>query len=246
MSEKIKLSIVIPAYNEAERIGGTLLDVDKYISEQDYSYEILVVNDGSTDNTVDVVNSYKKLVNNLRLLDNAKNHGKGYVVRQGMLEAKGEWRLFMDADGSTSLDHVEKMWPMADKDYKVIIGSRDTKDAKGAKQNVAQSLKKRILGNFGNVLIQIFGVWGIWDTQNGFKMFSEEAAEKIFSKALINQWGFDIEALALARKMGYEIGIIAVSWKDDPRSHVTLKGYLNTLVELFKIRLNLILRKYDA
>src|SRR3989344_1964669 len=131
MSEKIKLSIVIPAYNEAERIGGTLLDVDKYISEQDYSYEILVVNDGSTDNTVDVVNSYKKLVNNLRLLDNPKNHGKGYVVRQGMLEAKGEWRLFMDADGSTSLDHVEKMWPTADKGYKVIIVSRDTKDAKG-------------------------------------------------------------------------------------------------------------------
>ncbi|MEX2145158.1 MAG: dolichyl-phosphate beta-glucosyltransferase [Candidatus Spechtbacterales bacterium] len=242
----IRLSVIIPAYNEAERIGGTLLDVDKYLTSQDYAYEILVVNDGSADNTVDTVKSYKKLIGNLELIDNKKNHGKGYVVRKGMLEAKGKWRLFMDADGSTSVDHVEKMWPLTEKDYKVIIGSRDSKDAKGAKQNVKQPLARRLLGNMGNILIQVVGVWGIWDTQNGFKMFHEEAAQKIFSKALIDKWGFDIEALALARKMDYKIGIIPVSWKDDPRSHVSLKGYLNTFVELFKIRLNLILGKYDG
>ena len=243
--KNIKLSIIIPAYNEAERIGDTLLDVDKYLSEQDYGYEILVVIDGATDNTAEVVQKFKKLIKNLRFINNKKNNGKGYVVRQGMIEARGEWRLFMDADGATSIDHIEKMWPLADKGCKVIISSRDAKDAKGARLVVAQSFLKRLLGTFGNILIQIFGVRGIWDTQNGFKMFHKETAEKIFSRAQINRWGFDIEALALARKLGYEIKIIPAIWRDDPRSHVTLSGYLKTFAELFKIRWNLIRNIYE-
>lgn len=244
MPQKPKLSVIIPAYNEAERIGDTLLAIDQYLEKQKYSYEIVVVNDGSTDNTVQVVEGYKKLVENMRLVDNEENHGKGYVVRVGMLEAKGRWRLFMDADGSTSIDHIEKMWSLTKEGYDVIIGSRDPKDAKGASQEVPQSFLKRLLGNLGNVLIQIFGVWGIWDTQNGFKMFSATAAEDIFSRARIDHWGFDIEALALARKLGYAIGIIPVHWINDPRSHVTLGGYLNTFVELFKIRWNLLRGAY--
>lgn len=240
------LSIVIPAYNEEKRIGDTLLDLDKYLTTQDYSYEILVVIDGATDKTAEVVNGHKKLVKNLRVIDNKENHGKGYVVRQGMLEASGKYRLFMDADGSTSIDHVEKMWPLVKEGYKVIISSRDPKDAKGASQDVKQPLPKIILGNIGNILIQVFGVWGIWDTQNGFKMFEAEAAEKIFGRARIDRWGFDIEALALARKFGYEIKIIPAHWINDPDSHVTLGGYINTFVELFKIRLNLIRGIYDT
>lgn len=244
--QKIKLSVIIPAYNEAERIGTTLLKIDKYLSEQDYSYEIIVVVDGATDNTAQVVENFKKLVQNLRVISNKTNHGKGYVVRQGILAAKGRWRLFMDADGATSIDHLDKMWPFVKKGYKVIISSRDSKDAKGARQAVSQSILKRIIGNAGNVLIQIFGVWGIWDTQNGFKMFKDEAARAIFSHAVIDRWGFDIEVLALARKLDYKIGIIAAFWINDPHSHVTLKGYLNTFVELFKIRWNFIRGKYNV
>ncbi|MEX0870098.1 MAG: dolichyl-phosphate beta-glucosyltransferase [Candidatus Spechtbacterales bacterium] len=242
-SKNIKLSVIIPAYNESKRIGETLLDIDKYLSRQDYSYEILVVNDGSTDNTVEVVTSYKKLVSNLSVINNSENHGKGYVVRKGMLEAQGEYRLFTDADGSTSIDHLEKIWPLAE-DHDVVIGSRDSRDAKGAKQAVPQPLMKRLLGDVGNILIQIFGVRGVWDTQNGFKVFKSEAAQIIFSKTVINGWGFDIEALALARKLKYKIGIIPVYWVNDPESHVTLGGYIKTFVELFKIRLNLMRNVY--
>jgi len=242
--KSLKLSVIIPAYNESERIGRTLLSVDKYLSQQDYSYEIVVVNDGATDNTAEVVNKFKKLVKHLRLIDNKKNHGKGYVVRQGLLESKAAWRLFMDADGSTSIEHIEKMWPLTRK-YEVIISSRDSKDAKGAKQAVPQAFPKRMIGNMANILIQIFGVWGIWDTQNGFKMFSAQAAQDIFQQTTIDHWGFDIEALALARKLGYKIGIVGIYWVNDPRSHVTLAGYLNTFVELMKIRWNFIRGRYD-
>src|SRR3989344_7510355 len=116
----MKLSIIIPAYNEATRIGNTLLDIDKYLSEQNYDYEILVSLDGPSDNTKEVVENYKKLVKNLYITGYKKRQGKGKAVRVGMLEAKGEWRLFMDADNSTSIDHLEKMWPFVEHGYDII------------------------------------------------------------------------------------------------------------------------------
>ena len=243
--EKIYLSVIIPSYNEEKRISNTLLDIDKQLSNQNYSYEIIVVSDGSKDKTAAIVNKFSDLIKNLKLIDNKKNHGKGWVVRQGMLAAKGQYRLFMDADNATTIDHFEKMIPLFKQGFEVVIGSRDGKDAKGAKQEVAQSFLKRQLGNFGNVLIQLLAVSGIWDTQCGFKAFTEKATNDIFKKCLINRWGFDIEALAVARKLNYKIGIIPVNWVNDPNSKVSLKGYLNTFRELFKIKWNLITRKYD-
>ncbi|MAF20508.1 MAG: hypothetical protein CMI55_02375 [Parcubacteria group bacterium] len=243
--EKIYLSVIIPAYNEEKRISKTLLDIDRYLSRQKYTYEIIVVNDGAKDKTAQVVNKFANLIKNLRLIDNKKNHGKGWVVKQGMLEAVGEIRLFMDADNATTIDHFEKMIPLFNQGYEVVIGSRDKKDAPGAKQSVAQSFIKRQLGNTGNLLIQLLAVSGIWDTQCGFKAFTAKATKDIFTRALINRWGFDIESLALARKLKYRIGIIPVNWVNDPDSHVSLKGYLNTFRELFKIKWNLIRHKYD-
>lgn len=243
--DKIFLSVIIPAYNEEKRITNTLLDIDKYLSEQNYSYEIIVVNDGSSDNTAQVVNKFSELIKELRLIDNMKNHGKGWVVRQGMLKSKGQIRLFMDADNATTIDHFAKMIPLFEKGHQVVIGSREKRDAPGAKQAVPQSFLKRQLGNLGNLLIQLLAVPGIWDTQCGFKAFSDQAAQNIFSRARINRWGFDIEALALARKLDYQIGIIPVNWVNDPHSKVTLKGYLNTFKELFKIKWNLIRGKYE-
>ena len=121
------LSVIIPAYNEEKRLPNTLSDIDKYLLRQSYDYEIIVVNDGSKDRTAEVVGEGFSGIKNLRLIDNKENHGKGYVVRQGMLEAKGEYRLFTDADNSTSIDQVEKMWPYFKQGYNIIIGSRDVK-----------------------------------------------------------------------------------------------------------------------
>lgn len=247
IKEKIYLSVIVPAYKAEKFIGNTLLDIDKYLSSQDYTYEILVVIDGGRDKTEHVVESYQKLVKNLRFINNKENLGKGHVVRQGMLEARGKYRLFMDADGSTSINHLDKMWPLVKKGYKVVIGTRDSKDAKGARQEVSQSFIKRLMGNFGNILIQIFGVWGIWDTQNGFKMFHEKAAKDIFSRVKMDRFSFDIEALALARNLGYKIGMIPVHWINDPHSTVTLfgpNGYVKVLLDLFIIRKNLIFDVY--
>ncbi len=243
-NNEIHLSVIIPAYNEEKRIGATLLSVDKYLSIQKYSYEILVVSDGSTDKTADVVGKYKKLVKNLEIIDNLENKGKGYVVRQGMLEAKGKYRVFMDADNSTSLDHVEKMWPLFANAHHVVIGTRDSRDNKDATQAVRQPFSRRLIGDMGNLLIQILAVSGIWDTQCGFKGFSDKAVRDIFPRLTINRWGFDIEILAIAKRLNYKIGIIPVHWKNDARSHVTLGGYLNTFRELFIVRWNLIVDKY--
>ena len=245
MSNQIYLSVIIPAYNEEKTISNTLLDIDNYLSKQDFSSEIVVVSDGSKDKTAQVVNNLTKLIKNLRLIDNQENHGKGWVVRQGMLEAKGKYRLFMDADNATTVDHFDKVKPLLDKGYEIVIGSREKKDAKGAKQAVPQPFLKRQLGNMGNLLIQLLAVPGIWDTQCGFKVFRADVAENIFKRCKMDRWALDIEALALARKFDYKIGIIPVYWINNPESRVGLKGYFITFRELFKIKWNLIRGKYD-
>lgn len=226
------LSVIIPAYNEAKRLPLTLVDVDRHLSKVDYSYEVIVVNDGSQDATPDIVQRFSRLVNNLRLIDNKENHGKGWVVRQGMLAAKGNWRLFTDADNSTSIDHFERMLPYL-KEYSVIIGSRDVR---GAKLVPPQPWYRRLLGNFGNIIIQILLLRGFWDTQCGFKCFSEEAAEKIFRIAKVDRWGFDVEALALAKHFGYKIKEIPVTWVNDSRSKVSAKAYLSVLWDVLRVR----------
>jgi len=235
MENKPYLSVIIPAYNEEKNISKTLLAIDQYLQQQPFEYEIIVVSDGSKDKTAEIVNNFERQIRNLKLIDNKENHGKGWVVRQAMLAAQGQVRLFTDADNATTLDHFDKMKPYFEQGADVVIGTRDEKDAKGAKQAVPQSFLKRQLGNAGNILIQIFAVWGVWDTQCGFKAFSEKAAQDIFSHAKIDRWGFDIEALALARKMKYKINIVPVYWINNPDSRVKLKGYLLTFKELFQI-----------
>jgi len=245
MEKEIFLSVIIPAYNEEKRIAPTLLAADGWLSKQGFSYEILVVNDGSTDKTKEVVENIARKSGHIKLIDNFQNQGKGAVVKQGMLAAKGKWRLFMDADNSTTIDHFEKMIPFIEKGYDVIIGSRDPKDAKGAKQAVKQPFLKIVLGNIGNLIIQILAVPGIWDTQCGFKCFSARATTDIFPRLLVRRWAFDVEALFLAKKLGYKIGIIPVYWRNDPNSHVGWKGYLISLKEVLQIRINAWKGKYN-
>ena len=254
------LSIIIPAYNEERRIASTLLAVDKYINakrfkdilrEEGYvrdgeGYEILVVSDGSKDTTVKIVERFTTLIRNLRLIANEKNHGKGYVVRQGMLEARGLFRLFTDADNATPIEEVEKLltymkgakWRGTGtaKDagaYDVAIASIGLKESAVER---SEALLRVLLGKMSNWLIQIVAVWGIHDTQRGFKLFTQEAAKDIFSRLYIDRWGFDIEALAVSRKLGYHIKEVPVHWIHNPDSKVGPGAYLKTFWELFRIK----------
>lgn len=238
LNNGVYLSVIVPAYNEADGLPKTLRRFHEYLSRQAYGYEIIVVNDGSKDLTADVVSSMVKAINNLKLIDRKKNMGKGYSVREGMLAAKGKIRLFADADNATDIAHFDKMRPFFDKGYEVVICSRDPKDAVGARQAISQPWWKRLLGNLGNLYIQFMAVRGIWDTQCGFKAFRELAAEKIFSKSVVNRWAFDVEALALARRFDFKIGIIPADWKNDPNTRVGIMSYFKTLWEVYKIGRN--------
>jgi len=242
------LSVILPAYNEAKRIAQTLLDIDRYLAKQNYpsaggesSYEIIVVDDGSRDNTVKIVRQTMSLVSNLKLIDNPENHGKGYVVRQAMLKAQGKYRLFMDSDNSTTIDHLDKFWPWAEQGYQVVIGSIEVA---GAKIEERAAWYRRWLGRMAKLLIRAVLIWSVRDTQRGFKLFSEDAAQAVFPKQTITRWGFDMEVLLIAKKLGYKIKELPVDWHNPEGSKVTLGAYFKTLMELFKIRGNSLMGKY--
>jgi len=236
------LSIVVPAYNEEKRLPKTLVEIDKYLRKQSYEYEIIVVNDGSKDKTAEIVKSLKFKVQNLKLIDNKENKGKGAVVRQGLLEAEGEYRLFTDADNSTSIDQVEKLLPYFKEGFDIVIGSRDVK---GAVISNPQPWYRIILGNVFNLMVQIItGLWGIWDTQCGFKALSANVANDIFPRCKINRWAFDPEILIIAKKLDYKIKEVPIVWENDPESKVKLKGMIKMGFDLLRIRWNLITKKY--
>ena len=236
------LSVVIPAYNEEKRLSKTLREIDRYLKEQFYGYEIIVVSDGSKDNTAGVVKKLQSEIKNLKLIDNKENYGKGYVTRQGMMEAQGKYRLFTDADNSTAIEQVEKLLPFFNQNYDIVIGSRDIK---GAKLAVPQPWYRRILGNiFALFVHMIIGLWGIQDTQCGFKALSAKAVNDIFLKCRIDRWAFDPEILKIGKKLGYKIKQVPITWVNDPESKVKLKGMIRMALDLLKIRWNFITRKY--
>ncbi|MDP3093461.1 MAG: glycosyltransferase family 2 protein [bacterium] len=238
----MKLSVIIPAYNEERRLPKTLGEIDVYLKRQTFDYEIIVVSDGSKDGTAAVVRGLASVIQNLRLIDNKENHGKGYVVRQGLLGAGGDYRLFTDADNSTAISEIEKMWPELEKGIEIVIGSRDIK---GAIIEPPQPFYRVMLGNIFNLIVQaILGLWGIWDTQCGFKIMSASACQKILPKCRIDRWAFDPEILVLAKKMGYKIGQTPVRWANDPESKVKFKGMVRMLLEVLQIRWNMIRGRY--
>ena|SRR3989344_7578472 len=237
------LSIIIPAYNEEKRLPKTLKEIDEYLKRQNFDYEIIVASDGSKDKTAGVVKNLQTQIKNLRLIDNKENHGKGYVTRQGLLEAKGDYRIFTDADNSTSIDQIEKILPEFEKNFDIVIGSRDIK---GAVLDPPQPVQRRITGELFKLFRKIvIGLWGIQDTQCGFKGFTKKVVEDVFPKCLIDRFAFDPEILVLAKKKGYKIKEIPVLWKDDPDSKVKFKSMINMAIDLLKLRWNLVTRKYQ-
>ncbi|MBI2063362.1 MAG: glycosyltransferase family 2 protein [Candidatus Yanofskybacteria bacterium] len=238
------LSVIIPAYNEEKHIRKTVESIHQYLSGKNIEYEILVVTDGSKDKTNDIVRSMTAAIPTLQLLDYDRNRGKGFAVREGMLKARGQYRLFTDADNATTIDHIEKMLPFFGQGYGVVIASIAAKGSVVA--SGSEPIWRRVFGTLGNLFIQLMAVPGISDTQRGFKITTAEAANKIFSKATIDRWGFDVEMLALARKFGYKIKEVPIFWKNDPSSHVKLNAYFQVLTETVKIRWNLMTGKYNA
>jgi len=256
------LSIIIPVYNEEKRLPNTLREIDKYLRKQAYDYEILVVDDGSKDRTVEVGRGLASTIKSLKITGYKKNQGKGYAVRFGLKEASGDYRLFTDADNSTSIDQIEKMWPWfaevsphltphpasqnsaLEKGYDIVIGSRDIK---GAVLDPPQPWLRHIILGEGFKLYRklMVGLWRVEDTQCGFKGFKKEAVEKILPKCQINRFAFDPEILVLAKKLGFKIKEIPVYWKNDLESKVNFKSILKMALDLIKIRWNLISRKYD-
>jgi dolichyl-phosphate beta-glucosyltransferase len=232
------LSIVIPAYNEAKRLPGTLSDVLQYLTKRDYSSEVLVVDDGSTDSTAKLVADWHTPAVPLRLVQHpdGRNHGKGAAVRRGMLVARGRRRLFMDADSSTSCHHLDTFLPYLEQGFDIVIGSRDVA---GAVIPVRQPWYKVLAGDAGNLFIRAIAVPGIHDTQAGFKLFSERAVTDIFARLTLDRWGFDVEILAVARHLGYRVKELPITWRNDPESKVRLSSYFDVLWEVWKVRRNL-------
>ena len=237
--------MIVPAYNEAVRLPPTLKRLRDYLSKCSYGAEIIVVLDGPTDGTRDVVAGMSSDIFRLRIIDRAVNRGKGYSVKEGMLAASGQIRLFCDADNSTDIAHFDQMRPLFEQGYDLVIASRNELDVAGAKQAVSQAWYKRAIGRLGNRIVQLLAVPGIWDTQCGFKAFRAEAAERIFSQTTIERWGFDIEVLALARALNYQIGMIPAHWINDDRSHVRPTDYLAVLTDTFTVRRNFLAGKYN-
>lgn len=238
------LSVIIPAYNEARRITPTLEAIYTYLSAQPFSWELLIALDGPTDNTLSIVETFAADKEHVRWLDRRVNRGKGYTLREAMLAAKGQIRLFTDADNSTDITHFEKMKPFFAQGADVVIASRDSKDVPDARQAVPQPGFKRFLGNAGNLLIQLLVVPGIWDTRCGFKAFSAAAAEQVFAVTQMNGWSIDDEALALARRFGYTIRMVAANWIDAEGTHVSRMDYLKNILEAVRIRWNLLTGVY--
>ncbi len=244
--EKPFLSVIIPSYKEGERIGRTLLEIDQYLKRQEFTYEILIVVDGSPDNTAEVARNYALQIPCIRVIENTENHGKGYVVRQGLMEAEGERVLFMDADGSTSITHLDTFLPEFENGYGLVMGSRDIK---GSFVQVRQPGYRVMMGNMGNWLIRIvLGLWSFPDTQCGFKMLTREAAKEIAKRMKVDRFGFDFEIIALAFALGFTVKQMPVRWLNEEGSTVSLtgpNGYIQVIIDLFKTKGRMLIGGYD-
>jgi dolichyl-phosphate beta-glucosyltransferase len=238
----VLLSLIIPAYNESDRIEPSVEKAYRYFENVDYDAEIIVVDDGSTDNTIqgvqDIFARKPKTLTRVttRLIPLGKNSGKGAAVRRGMLEARGSVRIFTDADFSTPIQEVAKIIPLiASGEYDVVIGSRAAERRALVKKH--QPWYREAMGRFYNILVQLFVFRGIRDTQCGFKGFSGDAATMLFSKMRVLGFSFDVEILYLARRYGYRIREIAVEWYNDERSTVgALTDSAKMFWELLRIR----------
>ncbi len=244
VNNEIFLSVIVPAYNEERIIESTLLSIHSFCSGQDFKHEIIVVNDGSGDKTAEIVTSLTNTIPELILINLDKNAGKGMAVREGMLKARGAYRLFMDADDSTSIEEMRHMMPFFDEGYDIVIGSRGVKDANITSH---QPWLRESMGKTFVYFVRLFTGLHFKDTQAGFKIFTASSADDVFPLQTIPGWVFDVELLAIAKELGYKVKELPITWKHYPHTNVDIiKGTAAALRDLMKIRYGLWSGKYSS
>jgi glycosyltransferase involved in cell wall biosynthesis len=229
-------SLIIPAYNESNRIRPSLDQILKYIEEQHWQAEVLVVNDGSQDNTAQIVKEYGRTHPQVQLLENGRNRGKGFSVRNGMLHARGDICLLSDADLSSPITEAQKLFDAIAQGADIAIGSRWLQ---AELQTERQPLYRQLFGRIFNFLLRIVLGLNFKDTQCGFKAFRRDAAQQIFALQKIERWGFDPEILFLARQFGFRVVEVPVVWAHSAgtRLHPFKDGLLMGL-EILRVRWN--------
>jgi dolichyl-phosphate beta-glucosyltransferase len=232
------LSVILPAYNEAARIRPYLTAIVAYLGRRGISYEIVVVDDGSSDTTAEVVQHTHMTAPAVRLLRLAQNMGKGCAVRAGIEDARGEFLLVADADGATPIGEIERLETAMDKGADLAIGSRFLA-SRDRRYIVKARWHRSVLGNLFNGIVRCLGIREITDTQCGFKLFRRAVAQELFSISRINGYGFDLEILYLAQRRGYRISEVPVNWTDQPGTKVRVfQDGLSMLREMLTVRRN--------
>ncbi|MBQ6342220.1 MAG: glycosyltransferase family 2 protein [Anaerolineaceae bacterium] len=235
MEQEILLSLILPAYNEEKRLPECMEKVAKFIKQRGEPIEVLLVENGSHDRTYEMALEYAKKYPWLKVF-HEETPGKGNAVRRGMLEGRGKYRMFADVDFSMPIDEISRFIPPELSDYQVAIGSREVKGAVRYNEPAIRHFTGRVF----NLIVRILlGLPGIHDTQCGFKSFSAEAAEKLFSVQRINGWAFDAEVLFLAKQYGYKIIEVPVQWYYDGNSKINvIQDSIKMFRELLQIRAN--------
>ncbi len=238
MTSSLFLSVVIPAYNEAARLPPYLADIATFLGKRGQPYEVVVVDDGSTDRTAAVVEGLRRAEPALRVIRLETNHGKGYAVRTGILQARGSLMLVADADGAAPITELLRLEEAVAQGADLAIGSRFLA-SHHPQYRVKARWHRTVLGNLFNGIVQRLGIPGISDTQCGFKLFRAGAALDLFRLSTIDGYGFDLEVLFLAQRRGYRIAEVPINWSDQPGTKVrVLPDGLRMLRELFAVRRN--------
>jgi dolichyl-phosphate beta-glucosyltransferase len=236
-------SIVIPAYNEAGRIPATLQECVDTVRQKGWSAEVIVVDDGSTDTTAEVVRQFAASAPEVRLLQNPGNRGKGFSVRSGLLQALGEVVMFTDADLSAPMEEAQGLFDAIANGADIAIGSRWLERTR---QTIRQPLYRQFFGRCFNAVTRFVMGLPFADTQCGFKAFTRAAAQTVFQLQTIERWGFDPEILFIAFKRGYRIQEVPVSWAHDERTRMSyLKDGIQMLEEIAIVRWNALTGRYN-
>lgn len=243
MKHLIEMSIVIPAYNEESRIEPTIHDVVRYFRLAERSFEVIVVDDGSRDRTAALIAHLLHQYDELRLIRLPINRGKGYAVRTGVVNTKGSYVLFTDADGSTPISEIERLDTALQTGSDIAIGSRALE---GEGVQVETRWYRRLIGRAFHLLVNSLAVRGIKDTQCGFKLFRSEVAHDLFSRMRMNGFSFDVELLLMAQRRGYGISEVPINWEHRAGSRVNLVlDSLRMARDLLVMRGNALRRNYD-
>lgn len=242
MSANVFLSIIVPAYNEEKNIPFTLSRISRYLGKKDFSYEVIVVDDGSRDGTVSkVIGLRDDLGANFSVIKSFPNMGKGYVLKKGFEKAQGDFIAFMDADSSVSIQEMDKFLPLLKDDSDIYIASRKMPGSK-----VTMPLKRKIMGKVYIYLAKLLLGIKVRDINCGFKLFRHKAAKDVFSRQRMNDWSFDAEILHIAGKHGYSIKEVPIDWVYKDTSKVKpFRDAVNSFSSLIKIRANSLKGKYD-